>query len=96
MQENINDMNESPNWHVCGLVVQCNPEKIQAVKTALLAITHTEIPAVDEKMGKIVAVMQSHDEHILLDNMESAKNIDGVIVVSLVYHQQDVQNAMND
>ena len=33
--------------------------------------------------------MQSHDEHILLDNMEAIKDIDGVITVLLVYHQQD-------
>ncbi|SSZ30777.1 assembly protein for periplasmic nitrate reductase [Aggregatibacter aphrophilus] len=35
--------------------------------------------------------MQSHDQHILLKNMESVKDIDGVITVSLIYHQQDEQ-----
>lgn len=43
-------------------------------------------------MGKLVVVMQSHDQHILLEQMEQARDIDGVITVSLVYHQQDDGN----
>lgn len=79
------------NWHVCGLMIQAKPQKIPQISTALLAIPHTEIPAIDEQQGKIVVVLQSHDQHILLDNMESLKDIEGVINVSLVYHQQDEQ-----
>ncbi|WP_109079196.1 chaperone NapD [Aggregatibacter kilianii] len=84
-------METAQNWHVVGLIVQGKPQKIAAIRTALLAIPHTEVPTFDEKIGKIVAVMQSHDQHILLKNMESAKEIDGVITVSLIYHQQDEQ-----
>lgn len=84
---------KADDWHVCGLVVQGKPEKLLSIQTALLAIEHTEVAAVDEQTGKLVVVMQSHDERILLENMEMAKNIDGVLVVSLVYHQQDVQHS---
>ncbi|OOF84506.1 nitrate reductase [Rodentibacter ratti] len=79
------------DWHVVGLIVQANPKKMAAIQTALLEIEHTEIPTFDEKMGKLVVVMQSHDQHILLDNMESVNNLDGVINVSLIYHEQDEQ-----
>lgn len=79
------------DWHVVGLIVQGKPEKLAAIQTALLTIEHTEIPTFDEKMGKLVVVMQSHDQHLLLDKMESVKDIDGVINVSLVYHEQDEQ-----
>ncbi len=88
MKENNTVMNNSEEWHVCGLVVQANPQKIAQVKTALLAIPHTEIPAEDEK-GKLVVVMQSDDPQVLLNNMENSRNIDGVIDLSLIYHQQD-------
>ena len=84
-------LESTKDWHVVGLIVQGNPEKFAAIRTALLAIEHTEIPTSDEKFGKMVVVMQSHDQHILLDNMESVKDIDGVINVSLVYHEQDEQ-----
>ena len=79
------------DWHVVGLIVQGNPEKMAAIQTALLALEHTEVPTFDAKMGKMVVVMQSHDQHLLLDKMESVKDIDGVINVSLVYHEQDEQ-----
>ena len=84
-------MEEAKDWHVVGLVVQGKPQKIPAIRTALLAIPNTEVPTIDEKIGKIVAVMQSHDQHIVLNNMDSVKDIDGVITVSLIYHQQDEQ-----
>lgn len=80
------------DWHVVGLIVQGNPKKLSAIQTALLAIEHTEIPTFDEKLGKFVVVMQSYDQHLLLEKMESVKDIDGVINVSLVYHEQDEQN----
>lgn len=91
----MNNTNLSPesakDWHVVGLIIQGNPEKFAVIRTALLAIEHTEIPTFDEKFGKMVVVMQSHDQHILLEKMESVKDIDGVINVSLVYHEQDEQ-----
>ncbi|AZI14940.1 chaperone NapD [Avibacterium paragallinarum] len=88
----VTPMEQAQEWHVCGLVVQCNPQKIAKIKTALLSVPHTEIPAEDVAMGKLVVVMQSHDQHILLEQMEQARDIDGVITVSLVYHQQDDGN----
>ncbi|WP_233118778.1 chaperone NapD [Aggregatibacter actinomycetemcomitans] len=84
-------MEDAKDWYIVGLVVQGKPQKITAIRTALLAIPHTEIPTFNENIGKIVAVMQSHDPHVLLKNMESVKEIDGVITVSLIYHQQDEQ-----
>ncbi|MCQ9122333.1 nitrate reductase [Rodentibacter pneumotropicus] len=91
MNKNNLTAEDTQNWHVVGLIVQGNPKKIAKIQTALLEIEHTEIPTFDEKMGKLVVVMQSHDQHILLDNMESVNNIDGVINVSLIYHEQNEQ-----
>lgn len=88
MKENKNAKNHAEEWHVCGLIIQVNPQKIAQVKTALLTIPHTEIPAEDEK-GKLVVVMQSDDPQVLLNHMENSRNIDGVIDLSLIYHQQD-------
>ncbi|MGC7561151.1 chaperone NapD [Pasteurella sp. PK-2025] len=82
-------METAQNWHVCGLVVQGNPNKVAAIQQALFAMPHTEIPVFDAEKGKFVVVMQSHDKHVLHAQMEATRDIDGVIDVSLVYHQQD-------
>ncbi|TCT80153.1 periplasmic nitrate reductase chaperone NapD [Gibbsiella quercinecans] len=78
-------------WHVSGLVVQARPEKVARLIPALLAIPGTEIPATDAGQGKLAVVMQAADARALLDRIESARNLDGVLAVSLVYHQLDEQ-----
>lgn len=60
-------MENAKNWHVCGLVIQGNPQKLEAIQTALLAIPYTEIPALDAETGKLVVVMQSHDQHLYIN-----------------------------
>lgn len=82
-------IDSAESWHVCGLVVQAEIAKIEQVKTALLAIEHTEIPMLEAEKGKLVVVMQSHDQQVLLDNMEKARHLEGVLDFSLIYHEQD-------
>lgn len=84
-----NTINYAKSWYVCGLVIQGRPEKIQQIKTALLQIPNTEVPAVDIDTGKLVVVMQSENQNKLANYMQQAQDINGVINVSLVYHQQD-------
>lgn len=76
-------------WHVCGVVVQCRPQDIHLVKMALQQLDYSDIYAVDEATGKLVVVMESHNQGVLLARMEQARNISGVLALSLVYHQQD-------
>lgn len=95
MQEQEISMENAKDWHVCGLIVQVKPEKIEQIQAALLAIPHTEIPAADHEIGKLVVVMQSHHHRLLLDHMENIRHIEGVIDVSLVYHEQDEQFTQN-
>ncbi|KEY60278.1 chaperone NapD [Serratia sp. DD3] len=78
-------------WHVSGLMVQARPEKFPSLIPALLAIPETEIPTQDQQQGKLVVVMQAACSQRLLENIESVRNLDGVLAVSLVYHQQDEQ-----
>lgn len=85
----INAIDFQPSWHVSGVVVQVRPEKIQEIKTALLAIPETEVAMVDPDNGKLVVVMQAESPRGLMFNMESARNIEGVLSVSLVYHEQE-------
>lgn len=51
----------------------------------------TEIPTSDTALGKLVVVMQAARSDVLLNYIESARNLDGVLAVSLVYHQQESQ-----
>lgn len=93
-QQNSNpSMQEAQNWYVCGLIIQAKVENFSQIQQQLLDIPYTEISAVDEKQGKLVVVMQSSHHRQLADNMEYARRIEGVIDLSLVYHEQDEQDA---
>lgn len=76
-------------WQVCSLFLQVNPTKFDQITNTLLSIENTEIPASDKNTGKIIVVMSSDDQQQLLTNIEKSKEINGVLSVSLVYHQQD-------
>lgn len=89
MTEQKVSINNAKDWYVCGLVVQGNPYKMLVIKQVILSIPNTDVPVLDEQKGKMIVVMQSHDQDLLLEQIESIKEIDGVITVSLVYHQQD-------
>lgn len=82
---------QAENWHVCGVIVQFQPHKQADVEQALLAIPNTEIAGVDVEEGKMVVIMQSAYYRELVRLMEQARDIDGVITLSLVYHQDDFQ-----
>lgn len=78
-------------WHVGGLMIQARPEKFPRLIPALLAIPETEISAQDQQQGKLAVVMQAARSQELLEKIESARDLEGVLAVSLVYHQQDEQ-----
>lgn len=79
----------SPLWQVGGIIVQGRPEKLQAIAEALKTLPETEIHAINEDQGKIVAVMVAESHKALANRMEQAREIQGVLAVSLVYHQLD-------
>lgn len=79
------------DWHVCGLVVQAHPHNILAVSHALSELPGSEVALTDAGHGKLVVVMEAARSDVLLNQIESARNIAGVLAVSLVYHQQDEQ-----
>lgn len=82
---------EHGDWHVCSLIFQVRPEAIETVSKTLCALPGTEIPGVNSDEGKLIVVMQAEDADALYAQIESARDIAGVLAVSLVYHQQDEQ-----
>lgn len=91
VSDKLNHQHSSDNWYVCSLVVQARPEKLAQVKAALQALPNTEIHGEKAEEGKLVVVLEADFQPDLVDRMEHIKDIDGVIVVSLIYSQQDEQ-----
>ncbi|MDR0806508.1 MAG: chaperone NapD [Enterobacteriaceae bacterium] len=84
-------MKQPNEWHVCSLIVRVKPDDIATVSEALCALSGTEIPCVNKEEGKLVVVMQANNSDELFAQIESTRDMAGVLAVSLVYHQQDEQ-----
>lgn len=87
----MNNFSEDENWYVCSLVVQAKPAKLEQVKAAILAIPTAEIHGVKLEEGKIVVTLESDRQLALADRIDKVKEIDGVIVVSLISNYIDEQ-----
>ncbi|MCK3658025.1 reductase [Pasteurellaceae bacterium Pebbles2] len=85
----MNEINQSENWYVCSLVVQAKPAKLSQVKAAILAIPSAEIHAEKAEEGKLVVTLESHRQLALADLIDTVKEIEGVIVVSLISNYLD-------
>ncbi|PJK28550.1 chaperone NapD [Minwuia thermotolerans] len=74
--------------HIASLVVQCRPEKLGQVQTAIAAEPGTEIHAADPA-GKLVVVVETATEGAITDLSFRLGHTDGVLSCNLVYHAVD-------
>ncbi|EHC36528.1 Periplasmic nitrate reductase component NapD, partial [Salmonella enterica subsp. enterica serovar Alachua str. R6-377] len=45
----------------------------------------------DIESGQLIVVVEADQSETLMQTIESVRNVEGVLAVSLVYHQQDEQ-----
>jgi nitrate reductase NapD len=75
-------------YSVCGLVVQCRPEKAGQVASALEKIAGVEVHG--GEAGKlIVTVEELPGEKKLIDRVTEINNTSGVLSASLIYTESD-------
>lgn len=90
--DKLNDNPAKGNWYVCSVIVQARPEKLDQIKAVIATLPYTEIHGEKPEEGKLVVVMESDYQRALVERMEYLRDIDGVIVVSLIYSQLDEQD----
>jgi len=71
--------------HFAGLVVRTFPNKTDSIQSAIKA-RGIDISGADEE-GRIVLVIEAQSEKVLADEMNALTEIEGVISVSLAYHE---------
>ena len=58
----------------------------------LIANFATDVEHVsDAPSGQLIVVVEAEDSETLIQTIESVRNVEGVLAVSLVYHQQEEQ-----
>lgn len=79
------------NWQVCSLVAQAKSQHITAIRAQLETLPGCEVALSDVKSGQLIVVVEAEQGEALMQTIESVRNVEGVLAVSLVYHQQDEQ-----
>ncbi|AFJ47241.1 chaperone NapD [Shimwellia blattae] len=79
------------NWQVCSLIVQARSGDFAAICAQLRQIAGCEVALTDAASGQIILVIEAKQHLLLVQHIESVRNVAGVLAVSLVYHQQDQQ-----
>lgn len=79
------------DWFVASLVVQARPAQLVTVREQILAMPNTEIYAEKTEEGKLVVIVEANMERDLVEKMERLQTFDGVMAVSLIYSQRDIQ-----
>lgn len=70
----------------------CRPsERISDISTQLNAFPGCEVAVSDAPSGQLIVVVEAEDSETLIQTIESVRNVEGVLAVSLVYHQQEEQ-----
>lgn len=87
-------MNQNDS-HISSFILYCRPEKQHFVEQGLKAIEHIELHGKDGN-GKFVLVTEAPHQGIILDRIEQINLLDGVIDVSMVYHQVMPNSELND
>ncbi len=71
--------------HISSLVVHAEPNHLEKVKTAILALPGSEIFA-DDPQGKIVVVLTTEDQGFITTTIDKISELEHVLNVALVYH----------
>lgn len=75
--------------HIASVIVRARADCADAVADRLARLPGTEVHAVED--GKIIVVLEAEGERELADLMETMRNEPEVLMVSLVFHQEDAE-----
>lgn len=80
----------SPEYNICGVLVQARPERQKAVEASLAVMPGVEIheKAAD---GRLIITVEDTDQAWASETLANVHKIKGVIAASLVYHHRDTE-----
>lgn len=81
--------------HISSFIVYCRPERQQLIEQALTAMAEIELHGSDGN-GKFVVVTEAPHQGVILDRIEAITALEGVVDVSMVYHQVMPSDELED
>jgi nitrate reductase NapD len=79
--------------HISSLVVHCQPQAVPATVERISAMPNVEVPQYSDQ-GKLVVLLETANEGIIMERISAIENLAGVINVALVYHHFDTETGI--
>ena len=86
-------MNQTPELHISSLIIQHNPERIDAVRAAAATI-----PGLDwcvAENGKAVVTLVTRSAGAVMDHIATLNAVPGVHTTTMVYHHYEPADAVD-
>jgi len=74
--------------NISGVLVHAMPENVEQVTQQLEQVSGVEVHGVNET-GRMVVTVEATSDQTMADTVLGLQNMDGVLAVSMVYHQFD-------
>ncbi|MEE1866050.1 chaperone NapD [Pseudomonas auratipiscis] len=72
--------------HIASLVVLARPQLLEVVKANLRLLDGLELHQ-ESAAGKLVVVLETANEHQILQRIDQINNLPGVLNAALIYHE---------
>lgn len=79
---------QAADGHVCGVLVQALPERLEEVRGGLTALPGVEVHHATED-GRLIVTVEDTDDALAGDTLHRLQTVGGVLSASLVYHHHD-------
>jgi|LGVF01.1.fsa_nt_gb periplasmic nitrate reductase NapD len=81
-------------FNICGMVVRSRDNRIDDVRTSLLAIPGVEVHAAES--GRMVVTVEDENPGHVAETVQNIQFLDGVVSASLVYQYSDQQDTQQE
>ncbi len=76
----------SAEIHISSLVAHARPEGLESIETTIGSLEGAEVHGASAQ-GKLVVTLETVNEGEMLTRIDAINRIEGVLSVSLIYHQ---------
>lgn len=81
-------------FNICGMVVRSRDNRVDDVRTSLLAIRGVEVHAAES--GRMVVTVEDENPGHVAETVTNIQHLDGVVSASLVYQYSDQQDTQQE
>lgn len=86
--------NRSDTVNICGAIVHARPDALHTARLRLDGMDGVETHGAEQD-GRIVVTLEDTDQVTAIDQLRAIGEMDGILSVSLVYHQFEPRHSLD-